>query len=188
MTRSRERLVFLKTPKIVGWNFVEGSCSPFSHHRQAALAEMDLLLPFTTARKRERGKECLTFFRTQSGKWYVIQMCQEKEQKWEERRGEMRIHERESKLQSGVGWGEKEGRQNGECRAKDTMHFEDVKTLIYPVHHLSLQDFYEGRRPWRLIKICYIFIQPSNWQFLSTLGIKGKKINQFPWGIICIVL
>lgn len=109
MTRSRERLVFLKTPKIVGWNFVEGSCSPFSHHRQAALAEMDLLLPFTTARKRERGKECLTFFRTQSGKWYVIQMCQEKEQKWEERRGEMRIHERESKLQSGVGGEKKKG-------------------------------------------------------------------------------
>lgn len=121
----------------------------------------------------------------ESDMWFK---CVRKKNK-NERRGEKRWGSMSERANYSQGWvgRKKEGRQNGECRAKDTLHFEDVKTLIYPVHHLSLQDFYEGRRPWRLIKICYIFIQPSNWQFLSTLGIKGKN-NHFPWGIICIVL
>lgn len=43
------------------------------------------LLAFTSVRK-ENGRECLTFFGAQSGKWYVIQMCQGEEKMGRDRK------------------------------------------------------------------------------------------------------
>lgn len=54
----------------------------FSHYRRARA--------YTSVRE-ENGRECLTFFRAQSGKWYVIQICQGEGKKWGERESKGRV-------------------------------------------------------------------------------------------------
>lgn len=109
---TEQKRILLNFPSLVCSGLWPGSIS----------ATTGRLLAFTSVRK-ENGRECLTFFGAQSGKWYVIQMCQ----------GEGKKMRRDGMQRKRTNYSQREGMKTDEAfLIRDILHFWYLETLIHP--------------------------------------------------------